>query len=143
VGNVAFRKVLVPVNGSDLSQRVVAKAAELVKLGVIQEVVLLSVWEADEIDYTKLHSAEKEDRFKARAQAVLDAQKAYLDSAGVNAEYVLAGGDPSEVIIEYVQEGFDLIVMGSRRINKVQELIFGSVSDRVTRLVDIPILVVK
>ena len=39
--------------------------------------------------------------------------------------------------------GYDLVIMGSRRLNKFQELAFGSVSDKITRLVSIPVLIVK
>jgi len=144
MSNVAFHKALVPVNDSDLSDRVVFKAAELVEKGFVEKLVLLSVWEADEIDYTKLHSPEKVEKLKAKAQAVLDAHKVHLNIDCIEAEYVRAGGDPAEMIIRAVEAGdYDLIIMGSRRLNKLQELIFGSVSDRVTRLVDVPILVVK
>ncbi len=144
MSNAAFHKALVPVNDSDLSRRVVLKAAELVKKGFIEKLILLSIWEADEIDYTKRHSPEKAEIMKAKAQAVLDTHKNYLNDDSIEAEYVRAGGDPSEIIINFIEAGdYDLIIMGSRKLNKVQEIIYGSVSDRVTRLVDVPILVVK
>lgn len=142
--NFAFRKALVPVNSSDISDRVILKAAELFQLGFVQEIVLLSVWEADEVDYTKLHSSEKAEALKAKAKTILDGQKAKLEAQSIQVECILAGGDPSEVIIHSVEKGdYDLIIMGSRKLNKVQEVLFGSVSDRVTRLVSVPILVVK
>ncbi|MEA1961448.1 MAG: universal stress protein [Bacillota bacterium] len=139
-----FSKALVPVNDSDLSCKVVEMAAECVEKGIVDKLVLFSVWEADEIDYTKLHSAEKEAKYKTNAQIVLDKHKLQLNQGYIEAEYVRAGGDPSELILDHVKDDdYDLIIMGSRKINKVQELVFGSVSDRVTRLSDIPILVVK
>jgi nucleotide-binding universal stress UspA family protein len=139
-----FRKALVPVNNSDLSQRVVKMAAECVENGFVEKLVLFSVWEADEIDYTKLHSAERELKMKEEAQAVLNKHKTQLNENHIEAEVVRAGGDPSELIMDAVEASdYDLIIMGSRKMNKVQEIMFGSVSDRVTRLANIPILVVK
>jgi nucleotide-binding universal stress UspA family protein len=62
-------------------------------------------------------------------------------------EYTLkrAGGDPASLVIDLVENNqyFDLIIMGSRRINKFQELVFGSVSDKVTRLSNVPVLIIK
>jgi nucleotide-binding universal stress UspA family protein len=144
MSNFAFHKALVPVNASDLSDRVILKAAELAGKGFVEKLVILSVWEADKIDYTKLHAAEKAAEMKAKAQAVLDAHKTHLNAKSVEAEYILAGGDPADIIINCVEKGdYDLIIMGSRKLNKLQEIIYGSVSDRVTRLVSIPIFVVK
>ena len=144
MSNVAFKKVLVPVNDSDLSQRVVLKAIELAIKGIVGDLVILSIWEADEIDYTKLHSAEKEDIMKEKAQNILDTYQKQLSAKGIQAEYVRAGGDPTEMIIHTVENGdYDLIIMGSRKLNKLQELIYNSVSDHVARLVAVPVLLVK
>lgn len=142
--NVAFYNAIVPINTSELSERVVLKAAELVQKGVIKNIVLLSVWEADEIDYTKLHSSERAKELKLKAKAELDKYKTLLSQKGIMAKYICVGGEPSKVIVQAVENNeYDLIIMGSRKLNKAKELLFGSVSDRVTRLVDIPVLVIK
>ncbi len=144
MSDVAFQKVLVPVNDSDLSQRVILKSIELAIKGIVGELVILSIWEADEIDYTKLHSSEKEDTMKEKAQNILDTYEKQLSAKGIKAEYVRAGGDPTEMIIHAVENGdYDLIIMGSRKLNKLQELIYNSVSDHVARLVAVPVLLVK
>lgn len=139
-----FHKALVPINSSDLSQRVVRMAVDCVKNGTVERIVLLSVWEADEVDYTKFRSADKEQELKTRAKEALKRYDNYLREQGIETEAILDGGDPSEIIMKtVVKGGYDLIIMGSRRLNKVQELVFGSVSDRVTRLSSVPVLIVK
>jgi nucleotide-binding universal stress UspA family protein len=144
MGNAMFKRALVPVNNSDLSARVATKAAELVEQGFVKSVVLFSVWEADEIDYSKLFSADKEAELKAAAQAVLDKYQSIFIQESIAAQLVRVGGDPADLIIHEVEKGdYDLIIMGSRRLNKAQELIFGSVSDRVTRLISVPVLIIK
>jgi len=141
---VAFYNAIVPINNSELSERVVLKAAELVQKGFIKNIVLLSVWETDEIDLTKLHSSEKAEKLKLTAQAVLDKYKTLLNQEGIPAKYVCVGGEPSKIIIQAVEDTkYDLIIMGSRKLNKAKELLWGSVSDKVTRLVDVPVLVIK
>lgn len=139
-----FHKVLVAVNESDLSKRAVEQAASLVEDNFIENLTLFSVWETDEVDYTKLHSPDKEEKLKKGSLHTLERYQQLLESKGCTCKVVRAGGDPSECIIDATETGeYDLIIMGSRKLNKVQELVFGSVSDRVTRLVDIPIFVVK
>ncbi|WP_239587801.1 universal stress protein [Bacillus pakistanensis] len=61
-------------------------------------------------------------------------------------EYVveILKGDPAEEIISKAQEAnADLIVMGSRGLNAIQELVLGSVSHKVVQKADRPVLVVK
>ena len=144
MSEIMFKKALVPINASDLSQRVVQTAAECVKKDMVEKLVLLSVWEADEIDYTKRYSTSKEKELKTRARETLQRYEEFMREQNIEVETIFKGGDPSTVIMEAVEGGqYDLIIMGSRRLNKVQELVFGSVSDRVTRLSAVPVLIVK
>jgi nucleotide-binding universal stress UspA family protein len=144
MGSILFPKALVPVNGSDLSERVVVQAAQCVNSGMVGEITLLNVWDVAEVDYTKPHAAEKEEIVKSKGRKVLSKYCDELQKKGVQASTVLSGGNASDVILEQVNQGnYDLIIMGSRKLNKLQELIFGSVSDRVTRLSSIPVLIVK
>ena len=52
-------------------------------------------------------------------------------------------GFPSTEIIEEAENGFDLIVMGSRGHSFLDELILGSVSKRVVDGSNVPVLVVN
>ena len=139
-----FKKALVPINSSDLSERVVQQAIKCVNSGMVEQIVLLNVWRADKIDYTKLHASEKEAKFKSEAQEILARYNVALKDNNIEANTISEGGNPSEVIFYEVEKGcYDLIIMGSRKLNKLQELAFGSVSDRITRLSSIPVLIVK
>lgn len=144
MSEILFNKALVPINASELSERVIIQTARCVRSGMVQEISLLCVWEADEVDYTKLHAAEKEEILKGQARKVLTQYRDQLKEQGIAAEIILDGGNPSDVILEQVKkENYDLIIMGSRKLNKLQKLIFGSVSDRVTRLSSVPVLIIK
>ncbi|HCF70537.1 MAG TPA: hypothetical protein DER33_02930 [Syntrophomonas sp.] len=144
MSEILFNKALVPINASELSERVIIQTARCVRSGMVQEISLLCVWEADEVDYTKLHAAEKEEILKGQARKVLTQYRGQLKEQGIAAEIILDGGNPSDVILEQVKkENYDLIIMGSRKLNKLQKLIFGSVSDRVTRLSSVPVLIIK
>lgn len=62
---------------------------------------------------------------------------------GCNVRGLLAEGDPaSEIARVAVDEGADMIVMGSRGMNALQGLVLGSVTTRVLHLSQKPVLVV-
>ncbi|MFC4810207.1 universal stress protein [Paenibacillus sp. GCM10023250] len=69
---------------------------------------------------------------------------AKLASAGAEHKVLLAQGDPAEVICRTAKEaGADLIIMGSRGVGLVSELLLGSVSHAVAKRAHCPVLLVK
>lgn len=66
------------------------------------------------------------------------------EDIGVTVETYLRYGDPEEVIVEVADElGVDLVVAGSQRRPDEYRSLVGSVTERVVRLIDRPVLVVK
>ena len=56
----------------------------------------------------------------------------------------LLKGRPAETIVQTAQEeGFDIIVVGSRGLSGLNEVVLGSVSDRIADLATCPVLIVK
>ena len=56
----------------------------------------------------------------------------------------LLKGRPAVTIVQTAQEeGFDIIVVGSRGLSGLDELVLGSVSDRIADLATCPVLIVK
>lgn len=63
-----------------------------------------------------------------------------------NIEYKLEilHGYPGPTIIEYAnKEKVDMVVIGSRGLNSLQEMVLGSVSHKVMKRVNCPALIVK
>lgn len=141
----AFAKVLVAVDDSEQSRRAVEKAAELVLSGFLGSIDLFNVYNTGDVDITKLHNQERLDELRAESMRILEMYEELLKEKGVDCTLKRAGGDPASLILDLVENNkdYDLIIMGSRRINKFQELILGSVSDKVTRLAAIPVLIIK
>lgn len=141
----AFAKVLVAVDDSEQSRRAVEKAAELVLSGFLGSIDLFNVYNTGDVDITKLRNQERLDELRAESMRILKMYEELLKEKGVDCTLKRAGGDPASLILDLVENNkdYDLIIMGSRRINKFQELILGSVSDKVTRLAAIPVLIIK
>ena len=67
-----------------------------------------------------------------------------LEAAGLQAECVLAGGDPaSEIAAAVEREGCDLVAMSTHGHKGVQYLIFGSVANAVRHHTTVPVLMVR
>ena len=56
----------------------------------------------------------------------------------------LKQGDPGTTIVSFANRGgFDLVVIGSRGLNSFQEMVIGSVSQKVAKKVISPVMIVK
>lgn len=141
-----FNKVLVAVDDSEQSARAVAMVIRMAKASLLSSIVLVNIYDSGSVDFTKMRSADKLDALKAASMTLLKKYEDQLNEQGQHCQITKrTGGDPASVIIDMAEEDkeFDLIIMGSRKLNKLKELTLGSVSDKVTRLVSIPVLVIK
>lgn len=145
MGTAIFHKTLVAVDDSEQAQRAVEKAIQLAQSGVVEQVVLYHVYDSSSVDPTKLHNLERLDAIRSESQALLAAYAQQFLDVGLQPKLKRAGGDPSTLIVDLVENDgeFDLVIMGNRRLNQFQKLVLGSVSDRVTRLVNVPVLIIK
>lgn len=84
---------------------------------------------------------------KAREEAgmaLLTPAKARLESAGIPFDVHVRTGNPAEVIIDLSREYHcDLIVMGTRGMGTIKNLLLGSVANKVIHLTEKPLLLVK
>ncbi|WP_258193125.1 universal stress protein [Nitrosomonas oligotropha] len=84
---------------------------------------------------------------KAREEAgmaLLTPAKARLESAGIPFDVHVRTGNPAEVIIDLSREYHcDLIVMGTRGMGTIKNLLLGSVASKVIHLTEKPLLLVK
>jgi len=65
-------------------------------------------------------------------------------AAGLEAESIVLKGDPAEKIVNFAEErNVDMIVVGSHGIGGFERLVIGSVSEKVVRHAQTPVLVVR
>lgn len=139
-------KLLIPVDGSELSLEAVRFAVRVLLAGLRGEVVLANVQEpASLYELIVAHDPEVIDQVSADAGVhALQGARALLDAAEVDYECEVAKGDPAHTIID-ISERFacDLIVMGARGTSALRSAMLGSVSNEVLHASAIPVMIVK
>lgn len=144
-----FKKILVPVDGSEGSWRALNSAvelgekfdSELIVVNVIQpynNAALLAV----PLDHATVSQGNSE--LEKIGDKVLEMAQERLASYKGSKEFNLEIGHPSERIIALAKKAkADTIVIGSRGLSGIAEFFLGSVSSKVSQYADVPVLIVK
>ena len=148
-----FKKILVPIDGSEQSSRALKVAMDLAKrysakvtlVSVAQPYFVTSRYSPQptlfSIPTTSLYENIENVHKKILANAFDELKK--VDSEIIISKRLLKGR-PADKIVELAEEeGFDLIVIGSRGLGGIKEFFLGSVSDRVADHAPCPVLIVK
>jgi nucleotide-binding universal stress UspA family protein len=113
------------------------------------EVTVLSVMEdSDSMNYASsvpqdVMAKVQQDQEKFYARAVEQA-KGRLQEKGLKTRSLVLKGDPVEVICATAEEeGCDLIILGRRRLGRLQSLLLGSVSNKVLMNAKTNVLIIK
>jgi len=144
-----FKKILVPVDGSETAWRALEQAislgnkfdSDLIVVNVIQpynNAALLAV----PLDDATINQSNSE--LEKIGDQVLNMAKERLASYPKNVKYELEVGHPSERIVALAKKnGCDSIVIGSRGLSSIAEFFLGSVSSKVSQYAPVPVLIVK
>ncbi|MDQ3624474.1 MAG: universal stress protein [Verrucomicrobiota bacterium] len=141
-----MKTILVPIDFSDVTSRLIA-AAEKLGLAFGSQLVLIHVSEP-ELDYVGLGPGAEgvgisvPRDFKAE-QAKLDRWKGTLTSAGLETHALRVEGPAVEKILDEASRiNADLIVVGSHGHGALYELLVGSVTSGILKRARCPVLVV-
>jgi len=147
-----FKKILVPIDGSKSADKALDFALDLAKK-YSAEIKIITVFDEPSpsllaqgtifIPSTTENYLEKAKDFHEKI--LIEAQKkAKKVNPKLKASQNLLTGRPADKIVEKAkEEESDLIVMGSRGLGGIKELLLGSVSDRVADRASCPVLIVK
>lgn len=139
-----FTKILLASDGSDHSNRAIDEALKMVdpyKEQVHIEIVYAVDGDQSKKDVLKHGDSDTASlKRKAKFQSTIE----YIEDKGISADITILHGQPAETLIEYANEGdYDCVIVGSRGRNKFQTLILGSVSHKLVKYVERPVIVVK
>jgi nucleotide-binding universal stress UspA family protein len=144
-----YKKVLVPLDGSELAECALNHVENMVKEGSAGEVTLFNVVRVDS-RWAELYghnfdiNAMQEALF-ASGRAYLAKIESRLNSKGIKVKTVsLAANSPAYKITEYAQEnGIELIIMGTHGYTGLKKLIMGSVASGVLNSSSVPVLLIR
>lgn len=146
-----LKKVLVTLDGSELSEQALDYARQIVAAG--GQLILLSVVDHPDVAVYSLYpvpvmeSTEDTNAFvsnaRQSARKYLDTQVEALKKAGLQADAQVEVGEPASTIVEYARERkVDAIVMSTHGRSGLSRWLFGSVTHKVLSAMPCPVLVI-
>lgn len=138
-----FKRILVASDGSTHSLRAAQKAIELAKIDGDSKINIIYVVDGN---HSKQDVLQHWDLSKVtdQRQSKLKAIEEKAKEAGVQYEVSIVRGDPVLKILQIAKElQTDVIVLGSRGLNILQEMVLGSVSYKVAKKAKCPVMIVK
>jgi nucleotide-binding universal stress UspA family protein len=137
------KKLLLPVDGSEYSNKAAQYGLELAKL-LGAEVILLNAHKAVSPTLGEPNRQQALDDAVAEATMVVAPYETMAQKAGVAYETRVLGGPTAEVIYDVAEaEKADMVVMGSRGKSELQGLLVGSVTHRLLHIAPCPVLVIR
>ncbi len=166
------KKVLVPIDGSAFSERILPEITRWFRPGKV-EVILFCVaddpaqgtgvyaeimrdsldrglisgrYGAQEVEYAKhpIYATQVEASVVANTRAELIPDEHKLEAQGFTVATEVAFGDPAKEIIDYVkQHDIDIVAMTTHGRTGVGRLLMGSVAEKVLHSVTIPVMLLR
>ena len=141
-----YRRMLVPLDGSELSEVVFPYVRELAgRLGL--DVILLHVHTLEERETVPLHRAyieRKAEIIKCQVEEVRERIGVGPEGKAIQLRGELAEGYPAEEILRYADDNdIDLILMATHGRSGVKRWVMGSVAEKVLYVSEIPIWLVR
>ena len=138
-----FKKILLAADGSSHSLRAAEKAIEMAKNNRESKVDVLYVVDGNTSKQDVLASWNSMGIEKKRREKMNFIERK-AQKSGINYEIKIIRGEPGPTIVNFANKNeYDLVVIGSRGLNMMQEMVLGSVSHKVTKRVLCPVLIVK
>ena len=140
-----YEDILVPTDGSEGTNEAVEHALDIAKK---YDATVHVVYVVNTSAYSTLPADSNWESITAALEdegekATSDIAKR-LDDAGVNAVPSIEEGIPHKTILSYADENdIDLIVMGTHGKSGLDRLLLGSVTEKVVRASEVPVLTVR
>lgn len=151
-----FENILVPLDGSELSEQALPVARGLAQQFGSTVHIIHVVTTADElgagrhVESPQIAEIEVEQARRLtqsrvdRGAAYVEQVQSQLKEAGIKIDdrVAVGQGDPANQIVDYIKaNGINLVVMTSHGRGGLRRLLVGSVTDRVMRSCEVPVLV--
>ena len=146
-----YKKMVVPVDGSETSWRALRQAVELGVKFAGSEIIVLTVIQpynnaallAVPLDHNVI-SQSNADMERIGNEVLKQAREIVGPNYPGKVSFEMEVGHPSERILAVTKEsGADAIIIGSRGLSGIAEFFLGSVSSKISQYATVPVLIVK
>ena len=142
-----YTNILLPVDGSKHSEKAIEAAISLCKsLNYETKITILHVLPPVNYWGSEMVAAnlDIQEIAKQQEERLLQPLRATIEGAGIACNVIHEQGNPADIICSIAEsEHIDLIVMGSRGLGTVGEMLLGSVSHKVLQHSICPVLLIK
>ncbi|MGQ4555684.1 universal stress protein [Halobellus sp. GM3] len=138
-----YDNILVPTDGSDATEGAVDHAIELAKQ---YDATLHALYVVDTGAYSSLEVGSDivVEALREEGTKAVEEVKSEAESAGIAVETAVETGIAHRAIVDYVDdEDIDLVVMGTHGRTGVGRFLLGSVTEKVVRTANAPVLTVR
>ncbi len=136
-----YDDILVPTDGSEAVDAAVEHALQLAATydATVHTLYAITPLYAPETGFEQVYSA-----MEAEGEEAVSEIQRQATTAGLATETVVRRGEPHRQIVEYVDDaGIDLVAMGTHGRTGLDRYLVGSVTEKVVRLCEVPVLTVR
>ncbi len=138
-----YDDILVPTDGSPAAAAAIDHAVDLAQT-YGGRVHALYVVDASAFASIDAGSEMVVDALEQEGEQAVEAVAERADAAGVETETHVVSGTAYRGILDYIEsEGIDLVVMGTHGRRGIERFLLGSVTERVVRSAEVPVLTVR
>ena len=144
-----YKKVLVPLDGSDLAVCALNHVKDLFKVGAVEEITILNVvdthipWAEEFSSYMDLSSVK--EGILASARKYLASVESKLRAVGVRVKTAaVEGNSPADAIFDYAEKnGMNMIAIATHGSSGLKKLLLGGVANAVLQESHVPVLLIR
>lgn len=138
-----YKKIVLATDGSEHSKRAAENAIHIAKGNPGSSLEVVYAVDAKRAKSDVLNNWNSADVSDVRLKRMKEAER-LAEESGVSYELKILHGEPGPTIVDYANKhNADILIIGSRGLNSVQEFVLGSVSHKVAKRANCPVLIVK
>lgn len=137
-----FADILVPVDGSDGADDAIGHAADVAdRFDATVHVLFVASTNRDSVTVV---GSDVVDALEREGKDIVEPVAADVRKRGVDCESEVVQGDPATTIVDYAESrGMDLVVMPTRGRTGLSRYLLGSVTEKVVRHSEVPVLTIR
>lgn len=133
-----YKSIMLAADGSANSYRAAVETLNFISSETV--VTILNVIQIEKSKDAVLHGENTINEQKEKLSEIID----LYESENVKYNVIFERGLPDETVVKFSNDGgYDIIVLGSRGLSALQGMMMGSVSYKVAKRSNIPVMIVK